>query len=543
MVEIWGGGGEGGKPLGRVVRAIDDSLGPSREIALKYEFPEKFPAPVMAECRAVPTDPRPADLAGRIDLRKQVVFTIDPEDAADFDDALSARGLPGGALEVGVHIADVSHYVRPAGRIDREAQQRALSVYLHEAYVPMLPEALSSGACSLKESHDRLAMSVIMQFDAQGRLTASRIQQSVIRSRKRFDYGEAQALIEAGGTKAGISREVAKTLMLLHGLSRKRIAGRSLAGRLDFDLPEALVERNSAGAPVDILRKPRLASHRLVEEFMVTANEVVAQKLAAGESPALYRVHESPDPESLENLNFQLRTLDPRLKVHSAANVSPAAFTEMLDLAEKQGWGELVSLLVVQSMKRALYSVENLGHFGLASGCYTHFTSPIRRYPDLIVHRLLKRVLGAPAEATAGYSAEELAAICRNCSEREQLIETAERESDSRIEARFMQKHAGGKFAADIITIRPQGFRVRLREFFVEGFVHVSRLDDDYYGLGSEEAALIGASHGKIFRLGEQIEVILAASDPDSGRIDFVPARRSPVPVAGKRNRKGVKRK
>ncbi|MFH1070922.1 MAG: ribonuclease R, partial [Candidatus Glassbacteria bacterium] len=525
MVEVFDWGVDSGKPLGKVICTLDIKRGYSEEIVLKYELPEKFPSPVLAECRSVPEDPAAGDYAGRTDFRRLAVFTIDPEDAADFDDALSARELPGGVLEVGVHIADVSHYVRPGTRTDEEALERALSVYLHDAYVPMLPEALSSGVCSLKEDRDRLTLSVIMHFSREGELRESRIEPGVIRSGKRFDYGRAQAVIEAGGAVDGISKDVIQTLLALHRLSEKRITGRNRAGRMDFDLPEALVVRNPSGVPVEILRKPRLASHRLVEEYMITANEVVAARLAESRLPALYRIHEAPDPESLENMNYQLRALDPGLALPVSAGLSPAAFAWVIEKAEAGGWGELASLAVVQSMKRALYSPENAGHFGLASDCYTHFTSPIRRYPDLVVHRLVKRVIGVADADSRVYSEDDLEEICRHASGREQLIETAERESDDRVEALFMQDHVGETFAAMIIAVKSFGFRVRLREYYVEGFVHVSRLDDDYYVLDGNAAFFVGARHGRTYRLGQELEVILAASDPDTRRIDFVPAR------------------
>ncbi|MBW7996436.1 MAG: ribonuclease R [Candidatus Glassbacteria bacterium] len=530
MVEIFDWGDGSCKPLGKVLRVLDrpDSP-PDEEIILKYEFPEKFPAVLLREAARLAVEPSEQLFEGRSDYRHLDTFTIDPVDAADFDDALSWRPLPEGGAEVGVHIADVSHYVLPGSSLDEEARERATSIYLHEAYVPMLPEDLSSGVCSLVEGKDRFVMSVMIRLDSRGRIVGHRLTPSVIRSDKRLDYEQAQQIIEMEAGAGNFSETTVRAVKSLADLSKKRIELRADSGRMDFDLPEPLVLRSAAGKPVEIIRKPRLDSHRLVEEFMITANELVAGRLTERKLPTLYRIHEPPDPEGVDNVNFKLRTIDRSLEIPADADkLSPAAYSAVIERAEELGLGELASLIVVQSMKRALYSVENRGHFGLASESYTHFTSPIRRYPDLVIHRLLKYLIAEEREGTQHpedlLSVSSLAEIAVHCSSREQMIESAERESDDRVEARFMQRHEGEKFDALITAVKSNGFRVRLKNVYVEGYVYAGRMEDDFYELSSEEAALVGKKSGRIFRLGQTLEVVLVESDPERRRIDFLPA-------------------
>ncbi len=529
MVEVFDWGAPGCKPLAKVLRVLDrpDSP-PDEEIILKFEFPEKFPSDLLKAANKLAVEPAEASCEGRSDYRHLDTFTIDPADAADFDDALSWRPLSEGGAEVGVHIADVSHYVTPGSPLDTEAAGRACSIYLHEAYVPMLPEVLSSGVCSLVEGKDRFVVSVLIRLDAHGRIVGHRITPSVIRSNKRLDYEQAQLIIDKGPDAGGFSDTTVRAVQSLAALSRKRIALRADSGRMDFDLPEPLVVRGAGGKPVEIIRKPRLDSHRLVEEFMITANELVASRLSERKLPSLYRVHEPPDPEGVDNVNFKLRTLDKSLEIPAGADrLSPGAYADVIERAEALGFGELASLIVVQSMKRALYSIENRGHFGLASECYTHFTSPIRRYPDLVIHRLIKHLVAGEREGTQQpadlLSERELVEIALHCSSREQMIESAERESDDRVEARFMQRHLGEKFSARITSVKSNGFRVRLTDVYVEGYVYAGRMEDDYYEMAADQAMLVGKKSGRKFKLGQELEVVLVESDPERRRIDFLP--------------------
>ena len=548
MVEVFDWGTSGSKPLANVLRVLDrpDSH-PDEEIILKFEFPEKFPSALLKIAKKLAVEPSETLAEGRSDYRHLDTFTIDPSDAADFDDALSWRPLPDGGAEVGVHIADVSHYVTPGSPLDMEATERASSIYLHEAYVPMLPEVLSSGVCSLVEGKDRFAVSVLIRLDADGNISGHRITPSVICSDKRLDYEQAQAIIDKGSEAGEFSETTVRAVKSLAELSKKRIALRADSGRMDFDLPEPLVVRSAGGGPVEIIRKPRLDSHRLVEEFMITANELIGRRLAERKLPALYRVHEPPAPDSVDNVNFKLRTIDKSLEIPSSADrLSSAAYADVIERAEQLGLEELASLIVVQSMKRALYSIENVGHFGLASSCYTHFTSPIRRYPDLVIHRLVKHLVSEEREGRQRpsdlLSERELVEIAGHCSSREQMIESAERESDDRVEARFMQRHQGETFAAMITAVKANGFRVRLKDVYVEGFVYAGRMEDDYYEIADDQAALVGKKTGRVFKLGQELDVVLVEADPERRRIDFLPSELVKIARGGKVKKTSGKR-
>ena len=546
LVEVFDWGGGGSKPLGRVVEVLEGGKAAAeKQILLRYELTERFPYLVLSESRELPSEVGPEDIELRKDLRGLAAFTVDPPDAEDFDDALSVKALPGGDFEVGVHISDVSSYVREGSEIDMEARERGLSVYLNDAYIPMLPKELSSGICTLASGRDRLAISVLIRLNPEGEIRRSRIVQSVIHSRRRFNYEQAQKLIEGRGEPGQDGPETLEALRLLRDLSEKRRRRRREQGQIDFDLPEPLVVKSDKGEPLEIRRKPRLASHRLVEEFMITANEIVAKRLAASSFPAVYRIHEPPERHSVENMNYQLKTLNPGLFISPRkAGRAPAAYSGVIDRAEELGLGELASLIVIRAMKRALYSIENIGHFGLASGCYTHFTSPVRRYPDLLVHRLLKKSLaGQKADSKAlEHLEDELAGICAQCSQREQLTESAERESDSLIQARFMHKHQGERFQGVITAVRSVGFSVRLEDILVEGFVHASRLSDDFYRLDEKEACLNGRNSGRVFRLGQKLELILHLSDPETGRIEFIPADLDETIFVKRKKKKGAGR-
>jgi ribonuclease R len=523
LVEVFDWGGPRGKARARVVQALKGKdLGPDRQIILKYELPEKFPALVLKQGQEAPATVEQGDLDGREDFRGLTVFTIDPVNAADFDDALSAVRLPEGALEVGVHIADVSRYVPQGSRLDREACERGMSVYLNDAYLPMLPPELSAGICSLSEGRDRLTLSVLLRMSPEGEIVGTRLVPGVIRSAHRFTYEEAQAVLD--GDPAEQAGGVAETLGLLRDLCEKRRARRRERGYIDLDLPEPQVIRDSLGHPVDIQPRPRLLTHRLVEEFMVTANETVARTLQENRYPAIFRVHGEPDFEAVQNMNLQLISLDPELRIPDRkGKLKPGVIARIVDKAGEREKGELASSILLRGMKRALYSTENIGHFGLASPAYTHFTSPIRRYPDLVIHRLLKRCLSGEILSQRALEAleEDLSGISLHCSYREELIDGAERESNDRIRAEFMEQFVGQQFEGTITAVRPFGLRVRLRRYFVEGFVHVTSLTDDFYELDEKKAVLEGRSGGRSFRLGQMLEVVLTRSDPELRRIDL----------------------
>ena len=533
LVEVfdWGDGTK--KPLGRVIRDLDsDNTTIDEEIVLKYELPGRFPPTVFRKANEVAVEPVGDTLDGRRNFTDLVVVTIDPEGARDHDDALSVEPLAEGGYRVGIHIADVSHYVERNGVIDREAAERGMSVYLEETYIPMLPAELSSDICSLVQDKDRLTLSVVVDMDEHGNVAGWEVCRGVIRSRYKLTfYEQAQAILEDDPETSQRFMDAVKPLQTLRDLCRKRKKIRKDTGNIDFDIPELELVRDDEGRIIDTKRRERLESHRLVEEFMITANELIADMLESKGISAVYRVHAEPEPKSILGLNDQLATISPELKISSGnGKVKSFQVARLLDKAQSMKLGELIGTMVLFSMKKALYSTENLGHFGLGSFAYTHFTSPIRRYPDLLVHRLVKTIIDPPGKKSRRpYELGDLMDICRYISTREQLIESAERESVDRTIADYMSSKTGEKDRAVIIEIRPQGLRVRLVENHVEGFIHVTRMSDDFYDINETLTELKGARRGKSYKLGDSINVILEKADRETGRIDFIPADIKPA--------------
>lgn len=514
-VTFWGDGHRG--PAGEVVRVLGRFDEPGVDVlAVLYGhgLPDDFPPEVEEEARAIQERGiGDEDLRGRQDLRDTLVFTIDPRDAKDHDDALSITALDGG-WEVGVHIADVSHYVREGSALDREALRRATSVYLVDRVVPMLPEALSADLCSLKQGRDRLALSLFLVLDEDARLREHRLARTVIRSRHALAYEDAQAVLEG---RVSVDVETDEALRALQALSRKLQERRHARGSLDFDLPETRVVLGEEGEPVDIQRVMRLESHRLIEDFMLLANETVAERATRAKLPFLFRVHAPPESDRREQLRDFLATFGYRI---GRDGVRPKDLQRVLARAEGRPEEALVSTVVLRSMKRAEYSPKALGHFGLAAEHYTHFTSPIRRYPDLMVHRLLGlAVLDAmriPAEL-----AGTLEDVARHASERERVADEAQRDSVSLKKVEFMERHLGDDFEGTISGVTSFGFFVLLDRFFVEGLVHISSLEDDYYLYVEEQYALVGERTRRRFQLGERVRVQVAAVNREDRKIDF----------------------
>jgi ribonuclease R len=510
--EVLGRPGEAGVDVLAIIRA--------------HELPTAFPAEVERAAEALRRrGVTAAELAGREDLRDRLVLTIDPADAKDFDDALSVEPLDDG-WRVGIHIADVAHYVAEDGIIDREAARRGTSVYLVDRVVPMLPHALSSDLCSLVPDADRLTLSLFVDLGSDGVVRGHRLVRGVIRSRHRLAYEEAQAVLDGA---AHPDEELTATLISLGAAARRLRADRHERGSLDFDLPESRVVLGAGGEPTDIQRVSRLEAHRLVEDLMLLANEVVAASAVAARVPFIYRIHEPPDPVRIEQLGAFLATFGLRLSGRGGA-LAPRALQRLLQAAEARPEAALISTVVLRTMKQARYSERNHGHFGLAMHAYAHFTSPIRRYPDLIVHRLAGRLF--VDGAAPWLEAERLADAARHASERERAAVAAERDSIDLKKVEFMARHLGGEFAGTIARVTAFGFFVLLDAYFVEGLVHVSTLDDDYYLFAEDEYALVGEHSLRRFRTGDRVDVRVAAVDVEQRRIDFVmvepPTRRPP---------------
>ncbi len=518
VIEIDDWGEEEPNPVGHVSQV----LGAPHEAGVDilaiihgHQLPLDFPADVDVEAeRVAAAGVGGAEIERREDLRSHLTFTIDPPDAQDHDDALSVRVLEGDLLEVGVHIADVSHYVRSGSRLDEEALERGTSVYLVDRVVPMLPHALSSDLCSLVPGQDRLAMSLLFTLRPPARVSGARLVRSVIRSDHRLSYDRAQSIMDG---EIEVDSGLAEALGRLREVSRAVRRSRTDRGSIDFDLPESRVVLNAAGEPTDIERVLRLEAHRLIEDFMILANETVAELALHEEVPVLFRVHESPDEDKMNRLRELASTFGFHLP---ARKVEPRDLARLVDAMEGTPQEQLISTATLRSMKQARYAPDNLGHFGLASRAYAHFTSPIRRYPDLLVHRQLGLWLDQPAMARA-LDGERLAETARHCSERERRAVEAERDSVDLKKIEFMERHLGGEFEGTISGVTAFGLFVLLDEFHVEGLVHVSTIEDDYYVYVEEQHALLGQRRRRRFQLGDRVEVQVARVDREARQIDF----------------------
>ena len=542
-------------PVGTVENVLGKIGEPGVDIlAVLYghELPVEFPEAVVTEAEAIRARGiTSADLEGRLDLRNEHVFTIDPIDAKDHDDALSIRQLGDNQYEVGIHIADVSFYVKEGSQLDAEAFRRGTSIYMVDRTIPMLPEALSSDLCSLRENEDRLAMSVIARLDGEGNVVAHKLARTVIRSRHKLAYEHAQGVIEG---KHSIDAETDSAIHTLVELSRRLREKRMERGSLDFDLPEARVVLNQVGEPTDIQKIERLESHRLIEDFMLLANEIVARKAARAKVPVLYRIHERPDDERIAQLQEFAATFG--YSISKSKKPTPKDIQRLLERIRGRPEERLLSTVVLRSMRQARYSPENVGHFGLAARFYSHFTSPIRRYPDLIVHRICGTTFIDSAEDRPRQSvnASLLPETARVSSERERVAVDAERDSIELKKVEFMERHLGDTFTGTISGVQSFGFFVLLDDYFVEGMVHVSSLDDDYYQFREEMYALVGEHGRRQFRLGDRVRVQVARVNREERKIDFVivsdkddsqPARRKrtskPKRETMKKGRRGPK--
>ena len=453
---------------------------------------------------------------GRIDRTDLHAFTIDPADAKDHDDALSIRRLDEGSTEVGIHIADVSHFVQAGDPVDLEALKRATSVYLVDRVIPMLPHALSTDACSLLPNVDRFALSLFTTVDDSGVVRDARLERTCVRSRHKLSYEEAQSVLD--GTLS-IDPTTDEALAELARLARALRDRREERGSLDFDLPETRVVLGESGRPLEIQRVERLASHRLVEDFMLLANEIVARKAKDARLPVLYRVHEPPPRDKMLELKSFLTRLG--LKT-SRGELGPKELQTVLRKVQGRPEEGLVSRVVLRAMSRARYGPRNLGHFGLASNHYTHFTSPIRRYPDLWLHRVLALASIQDEPIPEGWGGEELERKAERCSVRERVAEAAERESVDLKKVEYMERHLGDEFTGTISGVTSFGLFVLLDEVFVEGLVHVNSMMDDYYAFQESNYRLVGERSRRSFRLGDRLAVRVSRIDKEERFIDFV---------------------
>lgn len=525
----------GEPPLGELREVLghpDDPEIQYKIVCHNHRIPMRFPPVAQEEVKAArPPDAR--EMARRKDFRQELTVTIDGETARDFDDAVSIRRREDGSFELGVHIADVSHYVRPDSRLDQEALFRGTSVYFPDRAVPMLPEPLSNNLCSLKPGEDRLTVSVLMQVDRRGEVQEARFYNSVIRSRQRMTYTDVRKiLIDRDAALRKRYGPLVKRLEWMLELCEILRAKRLSRGALDFDLPEADIEYDVNGEVLDIVRCERNEAHRIIEEFMLLANETVAVHLVEKGVPVLFRIHEGPDAAKVENFLEIARSLGYGLEQTRKGGYHPRDFQKLMERLAGKREQKFLSYLMLRSFKQARYSEENAGHFGLATENYTHFTSPIRRYPDLVVQRILKGVLeGQPFSRQQEELYGRLHEIAIQSSERERRADEAEREIMRWLMAAFMAERLGEEYEAFIIGVKTNGFFVELFDHFVEGFVPVQAIGDDYYLFHERGHCLIGENTGKVYRLGGQVRVRVDKVNRHRHLIDFsvvLPERPAP---------------
>jgi ribonuclease R len=511
---------------GQVTQVLGDAGEPEVEakaIALQHGIPVEFPRQVLAQARKVPDQVGPTDLEDRRDLRDLPFVTIDGETARDFDDAVCSETLDDGSYRLWVAIADVSHYVREGSVLDQEAFARGTSTYFPDRVFPMLPERLSNGICSLNPNVERLAMVAELGFSRGGRRQSAEFYPAVIRSRHRLTYTlVAEVLRDPDCEAAGRYADVAGDLWRMGELARAIRVRRRERGTIDFDLPEAEIILDTRGKPEDIVRSQRNWAHFLIEEFMIAANEAVAEFLTGAGIPLPYRVHGEPDPDRVEEFRRFVHNFGYTLK--GKATLHPKDFQDLLRQVEGKPEERMIHHMMLRSMKKAEYSPVNVGHFGLASENYAHFTSPIRRYPDLILHRHLKAAVRKrrPTRKWRERAAQYLAAdACPHLSLRERAAEAAEREAVSWKKCQFMADKVGSVHWGYITGVASFGAFVELEEFFVEGLVHVSGLGDDFYHYSEELQKLIGERTRRTFRIGDRLRVRVDRVNVDRRQIDF----------------------
>ncbi len=530
---------------GRVVQVLGTPGEPDVEakaIALKRGVRVEFPADTLAEAEKVPLKLRKADLEGREDLRHLSFVTIDGEKARDFDDAVCVESLERGEVRLWVAIADVSHYVAPGTALDAEAYARGTSTYFPDRVFPMLPERLSNGICSLNPREDRLAMVAELVFSRGGRRKTSRFYPAAIQSRHRLTYTVvAEVLDDPDCEAAGGLEDVVPALLRMGELGRALRSRRRDRGSIDFDLPAAEIILDLQGRPEDIVRSDRNAAHYLIEEFMIAANEAVAEHLGAKGVPCPYRIHADPDPAKVEEFRRFVHNLGYTLK--GRQKLHPRDFQELAAQVEGKPEERMISHVMLRAMRKAEYNPINIGHFGLASEHYAHFTSPIRRYPDLILHRHLRATFKkrAPTKAWREEAAGYLAEACPHLSARERASEAAEREAVAWKKAEFMADKVGSEHWGFVTGVAAFGIFVELEAYFVEGLVHVSGLRDDFYHYSEETQSLIGERTRRTFRVGDRLRVRVDRVDVDRRQIDFAlveaeaPAAAPPEAEGGRR--------
>lgn len=504
-------------PFGEIIEVLGDAGENETEmhaILAEYDLPIRFPENVLKAAEKIPLEIPEEEIERRRDMRDVTTFTIDPADAKDFDDALSVRQLKEGLWEVGVHIADVSHYVKPNTILDEEAYNRATSVYLVDRVVPMLPEKLSNGVCSLRPNEDKLCFSAVFQLNEQAEVVKEWFGKTVIHSDRRFAYEEAQEVIETG------EGDLKDEILRLNELARKLRQRRFREGSIAFDRIEVKFEIDENGKPLSVFFKESKDSNKLIEEFMLLANKKVAEhigKVKANKQARtfVYRIHDKPDPEKLDNFNHFIKRFGYNIMTTSPATISKS-LNSLMEHVQGKTEQNVIETLAIRSMAKAEYSTRNIGHYGLGFEYYSHFTSPIRRYPDVMVHRLLERYM----EGGRSVNAQKFEDYCKHSSEMENRAANAERSSIKYKQVEFMQEHVGEIFPGVISGVTDWGIYVEL-ENKCEGMVPLRELDDDFYTFDEKNYCLVGRHTRKTYQLGEEVKVEIARANLEKKQLDF----------------------
>lgn len=525
VVEITDYGEDRRNPEGKVIEILGHINDPGVDILSvirRYELAVEFPEEVYAEIEHLGTEVAEADKKGREDLRDLLTITIDGADAKDLDDAVSLKRLGNGNFELGVHIADVSHYVRENTALDKEAYARGTSVYLVDRVIPMLPHKLSNGICSLNPHVDRLALSCLMEVNGRGEVVSHRILESVINSDYRMTYTAVREILE-DGTPA-LLEQYAEILPMLEDMEELRqILGekRRKRGSVNFDLPESKIILDENGKPIDIKPYEKSIATNMIEEFMLVCNETIAENSFWQEMPFMYRSHQEPDEDKLEKMEQFLRGFGYYLRKKDG-EIHPRELQKVLQKAEETDEERIITRMVLRSMMQARYTAENGGHFGLAAKYYCHFTSPIRRYPDLEIHRMIKKMLhGELDEKASAYYRRKMPDWAKHCSKQERVAEDAERDTDALKKVEFMEDKVGQIYEGIISGVTNWGIYVELPNT-IEGMVALSQMDDDYYEFDEKKMLVFGKRTKKSYRLGDKVVVSVAKVDRMMGTIDFV---------------------
>ena len=517
VVKVEGWDSKYKNPIGKVIQVIgeiDDHNTEINSILYDYGFSPKFPNKVEEAANKITEEISKEEVVGRLDIRKTTTFTIDPKDAKDFDDALSVKKLKNGNWEVGVHIADVSHYVEKGGVIDKEAVERATSVYLVDRVIPMLPEVLSNNICSLKPNVDRLAYSILFEMDESANMLDYTIKKTVIHSDVRFTYQTAQDVID---NKEG---ELVTELLLLDKLSKILREKRQQNGSINFESTEVKFILDKNNNPIDVYFKESLSTNHLIEEFMLLANKTVAKHIGFPTKNAktfVYRIHDKPDSDRISTLNNIVKKFGHSINNDNADKLSQS-INKLLKNVKGKGEQQMVETLTIRSMAKAIYTTDNIGHFGLAFKHYSHFTSPIRRYPDLIVHRLLEQYINGGSSANK----DTIEKICNHCSEMEKVSSRAERDSIKYMQVKFLKNKIGYTYNGVVSGVTEWGLYIEITENKCEGLVKVSSIKDDHYIFDEKKYALIGHRTKVSYQLGQKVKIKIQRADLERKQMDFI---------------------